>query len=489
MNYRIVASIVGRALSMEAVLLLLPAAVAAAYGEGVMPFIWSIVITGAAAALLIIQRPKIRMYYAREGFVSVALSWVAISLFGTLPFLFSGEIPGFINALFETVAGFTTTGASVVAQPERLSRGILFWRSFSQWLGGMGVLIFMLAVLPMNEEYSMHLLRAELPGPVKGKLVPKMRSTARILYLIYVGMTAVLIVLLLCGGMPLFDSVVNAFGTAGTGGFGIKSTSIGYYNSTYTDLTIGVFMLLFGVNFNLFYLVLARRTLKAFRNEELLWYLGITAFATVTIALSIASRYADVSLALRDSFFQVSGIITSTGYVTADYNLWPQYARALLVTLMFIGACAGSTGGGMKVSRIVLVVKAAGNEVRRQLFPHSVSRVTLNGQRMDERAIHTTVIYFILYMLITFMALVLLSLDGLDFETTFTSVVACLSNIGPGLSLVGPAGNYGVWSGWAKLLLCVCMLLGRLEIYPMIMLFSPLAWRKVNRREREKINT
>ena len=481
MNYRIVTSIVGRVLAIEAVLLLLPMTAAAVYGESVMPFVWSIAITAAAAALLCTFRPKTGKFYAREGFVSVALSWITISIFGTLPFLLSGEIPDFIDALFEIISGFTTTGSSIVPDVEKLSRGILFWRSFSHWIGGMGVLVFMMAVLPMNEEYSMHLLRAEVPGPVKGKLVPKMRGTARILYLIYIGLTVLLIFLLICGGMPVFDSIVHAFGTAGTGGFSIKTTSIGWYHSAYIDIVVSVFMVLFGINFNLYYMMLIRRSLKAFFSEELWFYLGIVAFATVTIGLNISSQYPSFSQSLRYSFFQVSSIITTTGYATADFNRWPEYSRTVLVALMFIGACAGSTGGGIKVSRFVLAIKSASCEILHQMFPRSVSRVTLDGERVDERTMHATVVFFILYILIIFIACILLSLEGLDFETTFTSVVTCLSNVGPGLSLVGPTGNFCIWSGGSKLVLCLCMLLGRLEIYPVIMLFSPGIWKKGGR--------
>jgi len=481
MNYRIVTSIVGRVLAIEAALLLLPLATAAIYGESVMPFLWSVAITAVSAALLCMFRPTTKEFYAREGFVSVALSWVTISLLGALPFVLSGEIPNYIDALFEIISGFTTTGSSVVPNVENLSRGILFWRSFSHWIGGMGVLVFMMAVLPMNEEYSMHLLRAEVPGPVKGKLVPKMRSTARILYLIYIGLTILLIILLVCGGMPVYDSIVHAFGTAGTGGFSIKATSIGWYQSAYIDIVIGIFMVLFGINFNLYYMVLIRRSLKAFLNEELWFYLGIVAFATVTIGLNISSQYPSFLQSLRYSFFQVSSIITTTGYATADFNRWPEYSRTMLVALMFIGACAGSTGGGIKVSRFVLIIKSASCEIMRQMFPRSVGRVTLDGERVDDRTMHAAVVFFMLYIFTVFAGCILLSLEGLDFETTFTSVVTCLSNVGPGLSLVGPMGNFSVWSGGSKLVLCLCMLLGRLEIYPVIMLFSPGIWKKGGR--------
>ena len=486
MNYRIVARVIGRILAIEAALMALPAIVALIYGESPWPWLWSLLITGAAGGLLNIFRPRSREYYAREGFVSVALSWVLMSLFGALPFVLSGDIPNYVDALFEMVSGFTTTGASILLRVEDMSRAGLFWRSFSQWVGGMGVLVFMMAVMPMNEEYSMHLLRAEVPGPVKGKLVPKMRQTARILYLIYVGMTALLFVLLLCGGMSAYDALMHAFGTAGTGGFGIKSASVGFYNSTYIDIVIGVFMLLFGVNFNLYYLVLLRRSLKGFRSEELWCYLGLAAFASVTIAWSLLPGYGSFAEALRYSFFQVTSVMSSTGYVTADFNLWPQYCRVLIVILMFIGASAGSTGGGMKVSRILLAVKNCLGELDHQLHPRRVNRVTLDGERLDAKAVHTTCVFLMLYMFIAFASMLLLSLEGLDFETTFTSVVSCLSNIGPGLGLVGPMGSYAVWSGGGKLLLSFLMLLGRLEIFPVLMLFAPGTWRRSARLKKEK---
>ncbi len=478
MNYRIVARVIGRILALEALLMLLPAAVALIYTERVAPWLLGAAITGAAGLLLCLLKPRSREYYAREGFVSVALSWVLMSIFGCLPFILSGDIPRFADAFFEMVSGFTTTGASVLPNVELMSRGTLFWRSFSHWVGGMGVLVFMMAIMPMNEEYSMHLMRAEVPGPVKGKLVPKMRQTARILYLIYMGLTVVLVLLLLLGDMPLFDALVHAFGTAGTGGFGIKAASVGFYNSAYIDWVIGLFMFLFGVNFNLYYLVLLRRSVKGFKSEELFVYLALAAFSVLSIAWNILPQYGGFGEALRYAFFQVGTIMSTTGYATADFNLWPAYSRTLLVLLMFMGACAGSTAGGMKVSRIVLAVKACVAEIRHQLNPRSVSRVSMDGERLDAKALHTTCVFLMLYVLIALISMLLLSLEGLDFETTFTSVISCLSNIGPGLSLVGPMGSFDVWGEPAKLLLSFCMLLGRLEIFPVLMLLAPGTWRR-----------
>lgn len=477
MNYRILMKVLSRVLLIEAVLLLVPLVTALVYGETVLPFLWTILLILAAAVLLLIPSRKADgSLHAREGFVSVALSWIVLSLFGALPFVFSGVLPSYVDALFETVSGLTTTGASVIADVESLPRGILFWRSFSHFIGGMGVLVFMMAVLPMDDAHSMHLLRAEVPGPVKGKLVPQMRRTARILYLIYLGFVLIETVLLLCGGLPLFDSLLTAFGTIATGGFSVRNAGIGVYGSAYVEMVVAVFMLLAGINFNLYYIVLMKRSLKGFRSEELYWYLGIILFSTVTIALSIARSLGGLLPGLRYSFFQVCSIITSTGFGSADFDQWPAYARTLIVLLMIMGACAGSTGGGMKVSRLVIVVKTSLGEIRRQLFPRSVNRCALDGERLDNVVVRNTLAYCMLYALTAMGSCLLLSLQGFDLETILTSVISCLSNIGPGLSMVGPTQTYAFWNGAAKLLLCFCMLLGRLEFFPVVMLFAPGVW-------------
>ena len=477
MNYRILMKILSRVMLIEAALLLAPLVTAAIYRESVLPFLWTILLVLAAAVLLLLPgRRADDSLHAREGFVAVALSWIAMSLFGALPFVFSGAIPNYIDALFEIISGLTTTGASALPEVESLPRGILFWRSFSHFIGGMGVLVFMMAVLPMDDKHSMHLLRAEVPGPVKGKLVPRMRSTTRILYLIYVGMTLVEFVLLLCGGLSVYDALLTAFGTTATGGFGLLNASIAGYNSLYVEMVVTVFMLLAGINFNLYYIVILKRSLKGFRSEELGWYLGIVAFATVTIALNIASMVGGFASGLRYSVFQVAAIITSTGYGTADFNLWPSYSRTLLLILMIVGACAGSTGGGTKVARLIIAIKSSFGELRRQIFPRSVERHTLDGERLDGTVIRNTLSYYALYALITLVSVILLSLEGLDFETTLSSVISCMSNIGPGLSLVGSTGNYSVWGAGGKLLLSFCMLAGRLEIFPVMMLFAPGVW-------------
>ena len=485
MNYRILFKVLGRVLLIEAGLLLAPLAAALFYGESGMPFLYSIAILLAAAGLLLLGgRRADGTLSAREGFVSVALSWILMSLFGALPFVFSGAIPNYIDALFETVSGITTTGSSVLSDVESLPRGILFWRSFSHFIGGMGVLVFMMAVLPTDDAHSMHLLRAEVPGPIKGKLVPRMRTTARILYLIYIGMTLVEFILLLFGGLSVFDALLTAFGTLATGGFGVRNASVAGFDSLYVEMVVAVFMFLAGINFNLFYIVLLKRSLKGFKSEELLWYAVIVVFATVTIAFNIAGQYGGMLTGLRYAFFQVCAMITSTGYGTADFNAWPAYSRTLIVLLMVMGACAGSTGGGTKVARLVIVVKSSLGEVYRLLFPRSQPRYTLDGERLDEAVIRNTMAYYSLYVLIVLVSSLLLSLQGLDLETTFTSVISCMSNIGPGLGLVGPASNFSVWSGPAKLLLSLNMLLGRLEIFPMALLFAPGVWVRRGRSTR-----
>ncbi len=473
MNYRIIISILGRVLIIETGLLLAPLAVALLYGESPMPFLWTIVLCLAAGGILTAVSQKRRgSLRPREGFVSVTLSWIFISLFGALPFVFSGAIPNYISALFEIISGFTTTGASVLPEVESVPKGVLFWRSFSHFVGGMGVLVFMMAILPTDDEHSMHLLRAEVPGPVKGKLVPKMRDTARVLYLIYMAMTLVEVVLLLFGDLSLFDALTTAFGTAGTGGFGVRNASIGAYNSAYVDIVVGVFMVAFGVNFNLYYIVLVRRSLKGFKSQELGCYLLVVAAATVTIALNIMHQYENILQALRYSFFQVSSIVTTTGFATADFDKWPSYSRALLVLLMLMGACAGSTGGGTKAARLVILCKTIWGEIRHLVNPRRVAHVTLDGERLDNDAVRNTMVYYMLYTLFALGSFLLLSLEDYDLETTLTSVISCLSNIGPGLSLVGPTGNFAIWSGPSKLVLSLCMLLGRLEIFPVLTLFA-----------------
>ncbi len=478
MNYRMISKILGRVMGVEAALMLGPIITAAVYGESAVSFLLTMLIAGVLAVVLTLPKLKHTDIYAREGFVSVALSWLLMSLVGALPFVFSGEIPSYVDAFFEIVSGFTTTGASIILNVEEMSNSALLWRSLSHWIGGMGVLVFIMAVLPLSEERSMHIMRAEVPGPQVGKLVPRIRHSSAITYLIYVALTVILIILLCLGGMPFFDSINHAMATAGTGGFSIKALSIGFYDSAYIDFVTATFMLLFGVNFSIYFLLLMKKFRPALRDSELHLYLGFAAFGTITIALNIMDSYDGFWHALRYSYFQVSSIMTTTGFATTDFNHWPAYSKAMLILLMFTGASAGSTGGGLKVSRIVILVRAAGEELGKMLNPRRTVSVRMSGHSVDATTIRCTLVFFAVYIGITFLSTLLISLDGFDLETNFSAVAACISNIGPGIGLVGPMGNYEMFSDFSKLLLSFDMLVGRLEIYPMLLLFLPSTWRR-----------
>lgn len=478
MNYRMISKILGRVMGVEAALMLGPIITAAVYGESAVSFLLTMLIAGALAVVLTLPKLKHTDIYAREGFVSVALSWLLMSLVGALPFVFSGEIPSYVDAFFEIVSGFTTTGASIILNVEEMSNSALLWRSLSHWIGGMGVLVFIMAVLPLSEERSMHIMRAEVPGPQVGKLVPRIRHSSAITYLIYVALTVILIILLCLGGMPFFDSINHAMATAGTGGFSVKALSIGFYDSAYIDFVTATFMLLFGVNFSIYFLLLMKKFRPALRDSELHLYLGFAAFGTITIALNIMDSYDGFWHALRYSYFQVSSIMTTTGFATTDFNHWPAYSKAMLILLMFTGASAGSTGGGLKVSRIVILVRAAGEELGKMLNPRRTVSVRMSGHSVDATTIRCTLVFFAVYIGITFLSTLLISLDGFDLETNFSAVAACISNIGPGIGLVGPMGNYEMFSDFSKLLLSFDMLVGRLEIYPMLLLFLPSTWRR-----------
>lgn len=467
--------VISRILWTEAALLLLPALVALLYQEALLPFLIPILIL-AVLGLLLGRRPRQTALYARDGFAVVALAWVGMSAFGALPFVLAGDIPNYIDAFFETVSGFTTTGASILTAVEPLSRGGLFWRSFTHWVGGMGVLVFVMAVLPMTDGHGMHLLRAEMPGPSVGKLVSRMSDTAKILYGIYLVMTLIEIVLLVLGRMPLFDACIHAFGSAGTGGFSNRNLSVGAYDSAYCDVVIGIFMLLFGVNFNLYYFLLIRRFRDFFRSEELRAYLLIVGAAVLAIAADILHIYGSLLESLRYSFFQVSSIITTTGFATADFNLWPTFSKSILVVLMFIGACAGSTGGGIKVARIVMLAKSAWSDMRKMLHPNAVSTTRFEGKALSDAQVRSVHVFLTVYLLVFTVSFLLLSLEQFDIVTTFTALTACINNIGPGLEMVGPTGNFSQFSWASKLLLSFNMLVGRLEIFPMLLLFAPSIW-------------
>ena len=465
---------------VEACLLIIPAIVGLIYHEqeSFRAFLISACAAAAAGGALILVKSEGSNVYAREGFAIVGLSWIMLSLFGCLPFVISRQIPSFVDAFFETVSGFTTTGSSILTDIEVLDKSILFWRSFTHWVGGMGVLVFSMIIIPLGGKRSMHLLRAESPGPSSGKLVPKMRNTAQILYGIYIALSVILLIFLLAGGMSLFVSLINVFGTAGTGGFSNYGASIAYFDSQYVDVVIGIFMILFGVNFNLYFLIILKRGKVALRSEELHWYFGIIAFAVITIAININSIYGSVHQSLRHSFFQVASVITTTGFATMDFDLWPQYSRHLLVMLMFIGACAGSTGGGLKVSRVILLLRTVKRGMRRMIHSKSVEKVRFEGHVIEEETINTCLVYLAIYCLTGIISVVLLSLNNFTFETNVTAVISCMNNIGPGLGMVGPTGNFAAFSAFSKLLLSFDMLAGRLEFLPILLLFSRTTWKR-----------
>lgn len=479
MNYRMIAYLSGVIILIEAGFLLLPALVALIYGEqsGIW-FLVTLVAAGLVGFGLTRIKPVKRDLYAKEGFVITALAWILISLIGAAPFSLSGQIPFYLDAVFEMVSGFTTTGSSVVPNVEALDNCMNFWRCLSHWLGGMGILVFMLAIVNLGGGQSNHLLRAESPGPSVSKMMPNMRKSSAVLYGIYMVMTVILVILLLLGGMPLFDSLCHAFGTAGTGGFGIKAASVGYYDSYYLQTVIAVFMMLFGVNFNVYFFLLMRKWAVAVRNTEVWTYFGIIAFSTITIGWNIAAQMPSIYDAFHHAFFAVSSVITTTGFATVDFNLWPEWSRIVLVLLMIVGACAGSTGGGVKVSRFVILVKATASEVRHLLHPRSVKVTTMDGKPISSETIQGVQSYIMVYFAITVVSILLVSLDNFDFVTTVTAVEATLNNIGPGLGLVGPSGNFSMFSPLSKLVLTLDMLLGRLELFPMLILMMPSTWRK-----------
>ncbi|MBR1456179.1 MAG: TrkH family potassium uptake protein [Oscillospiraceae bacterium] len=479
MNTRMICRVLGLILLILAALLLLPLFVGLLYGERVGNFLITIAVSGAAGFLLTRVRPETSVLYAREGFVIVGLSWILLSLLGALPFFLSGSIPHYADALFETASGLSTTGATVVTDIEAMPRGDMFWRLFTHWLGGMGVLVFLMAVLPMSGEHSMHIMRAEVPGPTVGKLVPRLRKTARTLYLIYLGLTALETIFLLCGGMSFYEALLHAFSTAGTGGFSTRASSIGGFESAYIEGVVTVFMFLFGVNFNLYFLILIGRWREALKNEELHWYLGIIAASVLLLAAGIRGLYGGIGTALRHAFFNTAAIISTTGFGTVDFTAWPEYCKWILILLMFCGGCAGSTGGGLKLSRLLILGKSMAVSLRQMARPRSVTRVQLDGRRVEDGTVRAAALFFAFYMALLLLFSLLVSLDGFDVATSFTAALSCLSNIGPGMTpLIGPAGSFAVFSVRSKLLLSLAMLLGRLEIYPIFVLLSPRTWKK-----------
>ncbi len=478
MNYSIIRYIVGWVMVIECGLLILPGLVALLYGEKtVLAFLAAAALCGVTGGLLVLRKPKNKVFYAREGFLTVALCWIVLSLAGALPFFFSREIPSFIDALFETVSGFTTTGASILADVESMSRGLLFWRSFTHWIGGMGVLVFVMAILPLAGGYNIHLLKAESPGHQVSKLVPKVRSTAGILYGIYMLLTALEIVILLFSGMPWFDSFVLSFGTAGTGGFGILNDSLASY-TVFQQWTVTAFMILFGINFNFYFFMLIRKPLQAIKMEEIRYYLGIILGAILLIVPWIRSLYGGWEETFRNAAFQVGSIITTTGYTTTDYDVWPQFAKTILFLLMFVGACSGSTGGGIKVSRILIALKALKKEMNSLIHSRSVKRIHFDGHPIEHEVMRSVQVFIVAYLGVYVLSFLLVSLDNFSFETSSSAVAATLNNIGPGFAGVGPTMNFGDFSILSKLVMIFDMLAGRLELFPLLMLFRPAVWKK-----------
>ena len=478
MNIKMITYLLGRMLGVEAAILLIPAFVAGIYGESIFPFLITAVALMVLTILMSRKKPENTTIYGKEGFAIIACAWILWSVFGAIPFYISNEIPNYIDAVFETVSGFTTTGSTILTNIEAMQKGMNFWRCLTHWIGGMGVLVFVMVIVSLEEKNSMHLMRAEVPGPETDKLVPRARASARILYGMYFFLTFVEVLLLRFGGMNWYDSIIHAFSTAGTGGFGNRNNSIAYYDSAYIDGVITTFMILFGINFNMYYFLLLKKVKAVFKNEEVRAYLGIIAAATATITINILHIYKTPLKAFRYAAFQVSAIITTTGFATADYNLWPELSKCILLMLMVIGACAGSTGGGMKVSRILILMKSIKQELKRMLHPKSVTIVKVNGKKVGDSTVHNVYIYFIAYGAIFVISVLLISINNFDFATTFSGVLTTINNVGPGIAAVGPVENFAAFSPVSKIVFCFDMLIGRLEIFPLLVLFSPDLWRK-----------
>ena len=477
MNIKLVLRLVGRVMAAESFTLFFPMAVALLYGESLTPFLLSILIILAVSLPLSSMRAE-KHFFLREGFVSVGLIWLVTGVVGGLPFYFSGYFESFVDCIFETCSGFTTTGATILVDIEALPRGILFWRSFTHWLGGMGVLVLATAILPSLGVPSHYLTQAESPGPVFSKLVPKQSQTSKILYGIYCAMTSLEVVLLKLAGMPLYDAFIHAFSTAGTGGFSNRNASVGAYGSPVIEMIIAVFALLFSVNFSVYFLVLHRRLKEALKSDELRFFLGVVAAATVVITLDLLPMYQNALESLRYAFFQVASIISTTGFATADFTLWPQLSHLILILIMFCGACAGSTGGGMKCSRILILGRSLRREIHRIVHPRSVEVVTLDGKVVEEETIHSVLTFIGSYFLVILAGALIISLDNFSFSVSFSAALTCVSNVGPGLELIGPAGNFSIFSPLSKLVMSLCMIVGRLEILPVLVLFSRSTWRK-----------
>lgn len=478
MNRGMIIYMLGWIMNIEALFMLLPVLTAAVYHENIgFTYLAVAALCGLVGFACTRKKPKTTMFFAREGFVTVSIGWIILSLFGCLPFVVSNEIPHFIDAMFEIVSGFTTTGSSIVPQVEDLSKASLMWRSFSHWIGGMGILVFILAVLPMAGDYNIHILRAESPGPSVGKMVPKIRINAKLLYTIYFCMTLLMMILLLIGKMPVFDSICMSFGAAGTGGFSCRNSGQADY-TVYQQGVITVFMLLFGINFNVYFLLLIKKPKDAFRCEELRGYLAIVALSVLLITINIRHLFPSLFMAFHHAAFQVSSIITTTGYSTVDFDRWPEFSKTILLLIMFVGACAGSTGGGMKVSRVMIAFKEVKKEMASVIHPRSIKVLKYEGKPLEHNTLRSLNAYIIVYFMIFAVSTLILSLDNFDFMTSFSAVAANLNNIGPGMSVVGPASNYSMMSYLSKTVLIFDMLAGRLELFPLLVLLSPVTWKR-----------
>ncbi len=478
MNYSIVLYILGCVLKFESAFLVLPALVGLIYREHAsVSYLAVAVLCLILGVLLTHKKPRSTNLYTREGFVAVALSWIIMSIFGAIPFVLTGDIPFYVDALFETISGFTTTGSSILTDVESISKASLFWRSFSHWIGGMGVFVFIMAILPMMGGSTMNLMKAESPGPSVSKLVPHVKDTAKILYGIYIAITICEATILRALGMPLFDSLTTTFGTVGTGGFGIRNDSIAGYSPA-IQITITVFMILSGINYTAYFYILTGKIKELFKIEEVRWYLAIILGSVAVITWNVRSLYPTFSETLRHAFFQVGSIITTTGYATTDFDLWPALSKTLLVTLMFIGACAGSTSGGMKVSRILILLKTIRKELSLIIHPRQVKKIRMDGHPVDHETLRSANVFLVVYFVLLLTSMLLISVDEFDFTTNFTSVVTMLNNIGPGLNLVGPTQNFSIFSPFSKFILMFDMLAGRLELFPMMILLMPSTWKR-----------
>ena len=487
LNWRVILNVIGYVLLALAGLLIAPLICGLIYHENISSFV--IVIILSLILGLPFSRVKVNhaSYFARDGLMAVGLCWIVLSIIGALPFYLSDTIPHYIDALFEAVSGFTTTGSSILTEVESLPKCMLFWRSFTHWIGGMGILVFVLAILPKSNDRSMHILRAESPGPVIGKLVPRLRQSAMILYLMYMGLTIIEVILLLLGHMPLFDALCNTFGSAGTGGFSVTNQGIGEYHNAYYEWIIGIFMALFGVNFNFYFFLVIHDFKNAFKLEEVKTYFYVILTSTILITINILSMYKyDVVRSIRLAFFQVSSIITTTGYSSCNFDLWPTFSKMILLLLMVLGACAGSTGGGVKVSRMMIVVRRIKADIQRSVHPQKVKVITFDGKAVPEKVVDQIMSYFGCYILIMGICFFFVSIDGFDMETTISACVSCLGNIGPGFKVVGPFGNFHAFSDLSKLVLSLAMLIGRLEIFPILIFIAPLIGHGHKKKKRSK---